>query len=119
MTPLPTLASNICEIAEISVEQLKSKRRFEYICMVRHLFFYIAIKYHRYTLTETGQFMNDRDHTTVMASNQRCRMLIDTGYTVVSDLIEKIVEKYPEYGLILTPKTKTYICRFCGAVHNN
>jgi hypothetical protein len=46
-------------------------------------------------------------------------MLIDTGYTVVSDLIEKIVEKYPEYGLILTPKTKTYICRFCGAVHNN
>lgn len=82
----------VCEEYGVSVDDLKSKRRFRNLLYPRHTVFYLLDKYSKSSLKEIGQIFN-RDHTTVVNGRDIMQDLIDTEKQM-RERVERLEERY-------------------------
>lgn len=70
---------DLSEALSCPVTEIKSKSRKRELVLVRQIYFYVCRKKTKETLKITGQFIGDRDHTTVIHSAQVIEDLIQTN----------------------------------------
>lgn len=87
---LSLIAKHVCDVYNVTLAQLQSSRRTTGNSLVdaRHSFMYIAHKVVGYTSKETGRFLNDKDHSTVLYA---CTKIKDF-YKVKDPMILKVNE---------------------------
>jgi hypothetical protein len=84
-----------CEIFEVSIDDLNSKRRFRNIVEVRYVLFYIFHKKLNYTLHQTSNIFN-KNHATALHGCKVVKNISEYDYQFNSKL--KVLIDFAKYG---------------------
>lgn len=68
---LKQILKDVCERHDVSEDDVRGPSRLKYIANARHEFCAIAYDRGRRSLKQIGQFIGDRDHSTVLNSVRR------------------------------------------------
>lgn len=94
------ILSKICEFYGQPVEEVCGTcRKREYV-WCRQVFFYLSRQYTNLTLTQLGDFLGGKDHTTVIHSERTVKDIMDTQPSVIKEL------KEIEYMICFSPSIK-------------
>jgi chromosomal replication initiator protein len=87
------IALAIEEITEVSIEDIKSRKRHRYIVEIRQIYHYFLKNYTGYNLTAIGALTN-RDHSTVLYSIKMVEDLKETdpAFNALVNKIKKEIE---------------------------
>ena len=98
---LNDLLRQVCEEAEITIEQMQSKSKNREISDIRAAFFRMAKEtYPNASLCLIGEFVN-RNHSTVIAGIKRTKDVLETGnvYWSMLDGLKKQEQEYLDYAI--------------------
>jgi len=69
---MSSILKAVCEVFEVSKEELLSKRRYKELIKPRHVFYYLAHSLTDKSLVGIGRYL-DKDHTTIMYGADKIR----------------------------------------------
>lgn len=96
---LDQILNSICSFYRIEKEELVSENRKAYLVEARQMFFYLCEEFSEQPYTKIGKFI-ERDHSTVIYSISKIRMLKDV-YPKLKTKIEEITERlFQDHSLI-------------------
>lgn len=92
-TNVDDVITSVCEVMDISKEQLISKNRATDLVTARHLVAYY-LRFHtlRLPVTQIAKILN-RDHSTIVVSGQRLNALLHTKDEFICDRFERVKER--------------------------
>jgi chromosomal replication initiation ATPase DnaA len=92
-----TILQVVCDYTKLSLEDLKSKRRFRPFVEARTYAAYFLQKYiHKLTLLQIGEYLGGKDHTTIIYLINSCQDLIfsnkefKNNILAIDDTLKKI-----------------------------
>jgi len=90
-----TIATIVEAITSITVEQMKSKRRYRELVEARQLAMFFAKQYTKDSLKTIGYFFGGRDHSTVIHALKTMEDLYSTdkGHKSLMDKLSKIIKR--------------------------
>jgi chromosomal replication initiation ATPase DnaA len=94
---LEKIAVIVSEVTGISVEAIKGQSRKRDIVIARQLYCFFSFGYTKNSMTSIGEFISDRDHTTVGWVVQTIKDLVDTNHANVRELFMKCKAEVKEY----------------------
>jgi chromosomal replication initiation ATPase DnaA len=89
MVTLSNVLESVVEVSGVPPYQVIGKSRMKEIAMARHLFCYLARLHTNASLLAIGEFLSNRDHTTVLNSVKVANDMIDTEYEVFVDMLNE------------------------------
>lgn len=82
------ILTKVCEFYNQPVEEVVGTcRKREYV-WCRQVFFYLGRRYTNLTLLQLGDFMNGKDHTTVIHGEKTVKDIMDTEPSVIKEIRE-------------------------------
>ena len=87
----------VAEYFNISLNELRGKKRTKAIVLPRQIAMYIAREMTEFSTTEVGLEFGGRDHTTVMHGCQRVESRMNSDSTL-EPIIQNLIRKVKEYG---------------------
>jgi chromosomal replication initiation ATPase DnaA len=81
-----------CFIYKVSPNEFESPRRDKRIVAARHVFFWLAVKYTKFSLANIGRFCGNRNYSTVLHGRRKVDADIKSGGTLsgISKLIPEV-----------------------------
>lgn len=101
-----SLIQIICEVCEVSWVNVMSKNRKISLVVARHLFIYFSLLYQKKTLTTIADFLQYKDHTTVIHARDKVQNMIDSHDDLYMPLIIEIKTRIDN---LLIPKNEAQI----------
>lgn len=89
---MESLATIICDVCEVSWSKVMSTTRKADIVIARQLFCYISYNYQKKSLNTIARYLN-KDHTTVIHSNDRVRAMIETSDEIYMPLYNECLKR--------------------------
>lgn len=93
---IETIQKVVAEFHDISISDLKGKKRDKKIINPRQIAIYIAHELTEYSYTEIAQEFGGRDHSTIMHSNTKVSEQIKTD-SMMAQKIDMLIRKIKEY----------------------
>lgn len=92
---ISTIIKTVCAYYNVSVSDIKGKKRNKSLTTPRMIAMYLAKKMTTLSFTEIGAEFGGKDHTTVMNANSRISSLasVDPEYKTVLDKLEKEISR--------------------------
>lgn len=96
--PIETVADIVCQETNVGMDLIRKKTRKRYVVIARHLICFFGRKCTRLSLTEIGNFIGGRDHTTVIHGGNHIKDMLDTRDPEISEYVAKITVRLEEKG---------------------
>lgn len=110
---LPEILSIVAEATGFTVDELKGSRRFRRLTNARQLYCYIARKNTSDSLSDIGQTINNRDHTTVIHSVNTIEGYIAAKDDLTLEHLKAISNSNPHLLLHIRDCRKVYAGEYC------